>query len=128
MNLRRWSAAALVVAALPLAAACGGDDTKSVETNGSASGSTTNDTSPSSYVGLTTKAATAKAEQYAAATGQSLGEVLSLREVSSDAGGSRDLAELSSMRSAAFDRVALPIRAGKDDLGVKVAVVWAFSE
>ncbi len=38
------------------------------------------------------EAATAKAEQYAAATGQSLGDVLGLREVTSSSGGSRDLA------------------------------------
>ena len=64
MNRRRWIAAPLMAAALALATTgCGGDDDgKSVETNGSASGSTTNDTSPSSYVGLRKKAAIAKAD------------------------------------------------------------------
>ncbi len=74
------------------------------------------------------EAATAKAEQYAAATGQSLGDVLGLREVTSTSGGSRDW-ELSSMR-AAYDaaEAVLPISAGKDDLSVKVEVLWAFAE
>ncbi len=36
--------------------------------------------------------------------------------------------ELGSYRAAALDRVALPIRAGKDDLSVKVEVLWSFSE
>lgn len=58
---RRIAAGLLFVVALPLAgAACGGDDRKSVNTNGN--GSTTGDTSPSSYVGLTKKAAIDKAE------------------------------------------------------------------
>jgi uncharacterized protein YggE len=70
--------------------------------------------------------ATTKAKEYAAATGQTLGDVVSLREVSS--GAPRHLiypaAEL-----AGFDRAAkaLPIRAGEDDLKVTVAVVWEFS-
>lgn len=74
------------------------------------------------------EAATAKAEQYAEAAGQSLGEVLSLREVTSNVRGSRDW-RLSNMR-AAYDAkaVALPISAGKEDLSVKVEVLWAFSE
>ena len=70
------------------------------------------------------EAATAKAEQYARATGQSLGEVLDLREV----GGTlpRPQPVLSS-RQAAFDELAtVPVRAGRDDLTVRVEVVWAF--
>ena len=74
------------------------------------------------------EAATAKAEQYAAATGQALGDVLGLREITSTGSGSRDWAELGGIRSAALDRGALPIRAGKEDLGVRVEVRWAFSE
>lgn len=74
-------------------------------------------------------AATAKAEQYAAATGQELGDVLSLREVSSDAGPRMPVRQLAGYKAAAlYDRAALPISAGKDDLAVKVEVVWAFSE
>jgi len=74
------------------------------------------------------EAATAKAEQYAAATGQSLGVVLGLREVS-DSGSRQPLRDLGFERTAAYaaDK-ALPIRAGKEDLGVKVEVLWAFSE
>ncbi len=72
------------------------------------------------------EAATAKAEQYAAATGQDLGDVLSIREVggatsprpSSLAGQTHELAD----RAAA----ALPVKAGKDDLRVRIEVVWAF--
>lgn len=74
------------------------------------------------------EAATTKAEQYAAATGQELGDVLGLREVTGSSGGGRDLAELSNLR-AAYDSVkSVPISAGKEDLSVKVEVVWAFSE
>ena len=69
------------------------------------------------------EAATAKAEQYAAATGQSLGDVLGLREVGG--GGPRPQPVLS-YRAAAGDLAELPVRAGRDDLDVKVEVVWAF--
>lgn len=71
-------------------------------------------------------AATAKAEQYAAATGQTLGEVMSLREVTSDGPTRMPLRDLSFDRVASYQ--ALPISAGKDDLSVKVEVLWAFSE
>lgn len=66
--------------------------------------------------------ARAKAAQYAAAAGQQLGAVRSVREV--HAGGGRDL--LMSNARIAFDRVAaaVPIRAGSQDLAVTVAVVW----
>jgi uncharacterized protein YggE len=70
------------------------------------------------------EAATDKAEQYAAATGQSLGDVLDLREVGS--GAPRPEPVLLE-RAAALDAVkAMPVRAGRDDLHVRVAVVWAF--
>jgi len=74
------------------------------------------------------EAATAKAEQYAAVTGQSLGDVLGLHEVTSD-GASRQ--PLTFARAAYRDTALsgkLPISAGKEDLGVKVEVLWAFSE
>ncbi len=72
------------------------------------------------------ESATAKAQQYAAATGQSLGEVVSIREVGRPAQSRPQ--ELSSFRTlAAADAMkALPIRAGKDDLQVRIQVVWAF--
>lgn len=62
-----------------------------------------------------------KAEQYAAATGQTLGPVLSVREVHARGGGPVPL----SYRSATLDAAAaVPIRAGSKDLEVTVAVVW----
>ena len=71
------------------------------------------------------ESATAKAEQYAAATGQSLGDVMSIREVGRPAPPRSQ--ELSSLRTlAAADAMkVLPIRAGKDDLQVRIQVVWA---
>lgn len=70
--------------------------------------------------------ATAKAEQYAAATGQTLGAVVSIREVGRPAESRPQ--ELSSLRTfaAADASKALPIRAGKDELQVRIQVVWAF--
>lgn len=72
------------------------------------------------------ESATAKAQQYAAATGQSLGDVVSIREVGRPAQSRPQ--ELSSFRTiAAADAMkALPIRAGKDELQVRIQVVWAF--
>ena len=70
-------------------------------------------------------AATRKAEQYAAATGQSLGAVLGLREVGGGAGAQPQ--KVLSYQAAARDALAaMPVRAGRDDLSVKVEVVWAF--
>lgn len=72
------------------------------------------------------EAATAKAEQYAAATGQELGEVVSIREVGAGrTAPGRELAGLA-YQSADMARAALPVRAGKDDLRVRIEVVWAF--
>lgn len=72
--------------------------------------------------------ATAKAEEYAAATGQELGEVMMLVEVDDSAQSSIDERELFaeglSSRAAAYDS-ALPVRAGRAELGVTVQVVWA---
>ena len=66
--------------------------------------------------------ARAKAEQYAAATGQTLGPVLSVREVRARGGSPVDL----SYRAAALDKTAaVPIRAGSEDLQVTVAVEWS---
>ncbi len=72
------------------------------------------------------ESATAKAEQYAAATGQALGDVVSIREVGGQAQRSQPQAALRSLSYATADLAkALPIRAGKDDLEVRIQVVWA---
>ncbi len=66
--------------------------------------------------------ATAKAEQYAAAAGQDLGEVATIREVSS-----KPLATPVAYAAAGRtpnDLAAVPIRAGRDEAGVTVQVVW----
>lgn len=69
------------------------------------------------------KEATAKAQQYADATGQTLGAVVSLREVHTSAPTVRPLA----FHRATLDAVkAMPIRAGKDKLAVTVRIVWSF--
>jgi len=66
--------------------------------------------------------ARAKAEQYAAATGQTLGPVLSVREVHARGGSPVEL----SYRAATLDAAAaVPIRAGTEDLTVTVAVEWS---
>jgi uncharacterized protein YggE len=69
------------------------------------------------------KEATAKAQEYADATGQTLGPVMSLREVRASAPTPRPFAF---QRNALDAAKALPIRAGKDKLGVTVRIVWAF--
>jgi uncharacterized protein YggE len=68
--------------------------------------------------------ATAKAREYADATGQTLGSVMSLREVHASAPVEQPVA----FSRAALDAVgkALPIRAGKDRLAVTVRIVWSF--
>jgi uncharacterized protein YggE len=73
------------------------------------------------------KKARAKAEQYAAAAGQRLGDVITLREVSaprrSDVVNGYAVQDLrGAMDSAAVP--ALPIRTGKDTMKVTVRVVW----
>lgn len=71
------------------------------------------------------KEATAKAQEYADATGQTLGSVLSLREVHASA----PVVRREAFPSAAFDALkgALPIRAGKDKLAVTVRIEWSFA-
>lgn len=72
--------------------------------------------------------ATAKAQEYADATGQTLGRVVSIREGRSNR-PVRHTFELQRGYAAALDSAAaLPIKAGKDDLSVKVSVVWVFSD
>ena len=75
------------------------------------------------------EAATAKAEQYAAATGQQLGEVMTLVEVDPERVYSQ--VEAASNAFGAYDAVssrsslaALPIRTGRSQLDVTVQVVW----
>lgn len=68
--------------------------------------------------------ATAKAQEYADATGQDLGDVLTLREVT-NTGGRDESLELSYARAAQLDSAtSVPIRSGKEDLSVRVEVVW----
>ena len=71
------------------------------------------------------EAATDKAEQYAAATGQPLGRVLTVKEGSTAARVPQpvELQRLTYDTAAAMPTV--PIRAGRSDLQVKVTVVWA---
>ena len=69
--------------------------------------------------------ATARAERYAAATGMELGDVLALREVTGNRSTQRRDWHLKAQR-ALYDLATMPIRAGKEDLGVKVEIVWAF--
>lgn len=69
--------------------------------------------------------ATDKAQQYADSTGQALGQVLSIREISSPV----TVVEQSVHYSGAMDRAvaSMPIRAGKDKLAVRVQIVWSLS-
>ncbi|QIK65517.1 SIMPL domain-containing protein [Nocardioides sp. HDW12B] len=74
------------------------------------------------------EAATAKAEQYAAATGQELGTVLTLTEGREAVAATRDQVrgyELARMAAdSAGANMAVPIRAGREDLAVNVSIVW----
>jgi len=74
--------------------------------------------------------ATAKAKEYADATGQELGDVLTLREVDDQAQSSIDDRDLLMEGYAAADSArmaSLPVSAGRADLGVLVQVVWMFA-
>lgn len=70
--------------------------------------------------------ATARAERYAAATGMELGDVLALREATGDRSSQRRDWRYNAQRAALDELATMPIRAGKEDLGVKVEIVWAF--
>ncbi len=75
------------------------------------------------------KAATAKAQQYAEATGQPLGRVLTVKEGSVAARVPQPQVNEVYGRVASLDTAALkalPIRAGRTDLSVRVTVVWRF--
>ena len=73
------------------------------------------------------EAATAKAEQYADATGQTLGSVLTLTEGKQAVAATRDQVRGYAGAEAALDTraaKAVPIRAGSEDLAVDVSIVW----
>ena len=72
-------------------------------------------------------AATRKAEEYAAATGQDLGPVLTLREVTPRAPSDRVSAGYGLDLFEARRSADLPVRAGEDELSVTVSVVWEFA-
>jgi hypothetical protein len=71
--------------------------------------------------------ATAKAQEYADATAETLGGVLSLKEVGPSPAQRDELM----YRAAAYDSAealkAVPIRAGEDELTVRVEIVWEFA-
>jgi uncharacterized protein YggE len=69
--------------------------------------------------------ATAKAKQYAAATGQTLGAVMSLREVHATTVAPQPLHFAADIAQPL--KGALPIRSGKDRLAVTVRIVWSFA-
>jgi len=70
--------------------------------------------------------ATARAERYAAATGTELGDVLALREVTGDRSSQRRDWHFNAQRAVLDELATMPIRAGKEDLGIEVEIVWAF--
>jgi uncharacterized protein YggE len=69
------------------------------------------------------KEATSKAQQYADATGQTLGSVLSVREVHVTPVAPRPL---DFARATLGDAAPVPIRAGQDRLAVTVRIEWSF--
>jgi len=73
--------------------------------------------------------ATAKAQEYAEATGQELGDVLTLRELRATTPSVRQPLAYGRMLNGAADSAlgALPIRTGREDLKVTVQVVWEFA-
>lgn len=75
--------------------------------------------------------ATAKAQEYADATGQDLGDVITLREVSATPHSAIDQWAVPSGANYLADRgtlSSLPIRSGRQDLSVVVEVVWEFAD
>lgn len=73
--------------------------------------------------------ATAKARQYAEASGQQLGEVTSLKEVSAPAPATAETgAVLGGLADSAYrSAAAVPVKAGQQNLDVRIQVVWALS-
>jgi uncharacterized protein YggE len=70
--------------------------------------------------------ATTKARQYAEATGQHLGDVITLREVQAPPAQSPDYA-FRAPSTDALAQAAVPIQAGSEKVGVQVSVVWALT-
>ena len=71
--------------------------------------------------------ATAKARQYADATGQALGEVLSLKEVRATQPRTYPYWQSGYELSRGMDAAkSVPIRAGEENLSVTVQVMWSF--
>ena len=68
--------------------------------------------------------ATRKAQEYAEAAGQDLGDVVTLQEIALRTPQARGLPMQESYRDLASARAAVPIRAGEDELNVRVQVVW----
>ena len=68
--------------------------------------------------------ATAKATQYAEATGQHLGEVITLHEVKATPASDGHLRLPRRRASMPSKGAAVPIQAGSEKLSVQVAVVW----
>lgn len=76
---------------------------------------------------LAVEEATRKAQEYAGATGQDLGAVMTLREVQATSRSAIDQRRLtyeSAARRDSVDAAMLPVSAGRADLGVTVEVVW----
>jgi uncharacterized protein YggE len=69
------------------------------------------------------EAAQAKAQEYADATGQPLGRVLTVKEGAVAARVPQP--QYAELARVAADAAAVPIRVGRSDLSVKVTVVWA---
>jgi uncharacterized protein YggE len=71
--------------------------------------------------------ARAKADAYAAASGAHLGQVMSIKEVSAPAPRPQPIFQRSVDSAKALAAGRVPIRAGKQDLAVRIQVVWALS-
>lgn len=69
--------------------------------------------------------ATAKAQQYAEATGESLGHVISIKEVSAARPGPIPLYDRTALSSAAYGKV--PIKAGSSEMRVTISVQWSLA-
>ena len=76
--------------------------------------------------------ATAKADEYAEATGQELGPVIRLAEVDPESENSRVRETYATkafgLTDSSAELAALPIRTGRSELSVQVQVVWELAE
>ena len=77
--------------------------------------------------------ATLKAQEYAEATGQELGAVLTLRELDETSQSAIDQRDVMMTRASAYAVAemaskSVPVRAGRADLGVDVQVVWELAD